>query len=245
MLPFKPDLIVFDTLNIFMNEGDENSNTDCGRFVDTIRELNRVFNCSTLLIHHTGKDQNQKSNPRGASALRGALDIEISVLKQTDNVIKIMQTKNKDAEIQEPFYLKKEIVNLKNTFDEDRIQETSIVLKSVNKAQDKEIATIQKQKEYIRKIVLYHGQSVIVNGLNEQQEIQITRNNLEEYFIHINRKNPTNGAEVFISQDIELLIKSKIIHKTGKGKNCILSISDTEWTDYLLNKINIGTDIEF
>jgi RecA-family ATPase len=245
MLPFKPDLIVFDTVNIFMNEGDENSNTDCGRFIDTVRELNRVFNCATLLIHHTGKDQNQKSNPRGASALRGALDIEISILKQTDNSLKIMQTKNKDSEIQEPFYLKKEIVNLKNTFDEDGIQETSIVLKSVNKTQDKEMATIQKQKENLKKIVIYYGQSVIVKGLNEQQEIQLTRKHLEEYFTYKGGQNPINQAEVFTSRDIEPLIKSKIIHKIGKGKNCILSINDTEWTDYLLNEINIETDIEF
>jgi hypothetical protein len=81
--------------------------------------------------------------------------------------------------------------------------------------------------------------------MDKQQEIQLTRKHLEEYFAYKGGQNPINQAEVFTSRDIEPLIKSKIIHKVGKGKNCILSINDTEWTDYLLNEINIETDIEF
>ena len=100
-LSLNPALIVFDTLNRYMS-GDENSNTDAAVFNAACSKLNSELNTAVMVLHHSGKGEETKKQSRGASAFRGALDIEFYVTKNEANVIRLEQTKNKDNEKEKP-----------------------------------------------------------------------------------------------------------------------------------------------
>jgi RecA-family ATPase len=75
----KPEVIVVDTLHRFLS-GDENSAQDAKTMLDACGNLMQEFNCSVILVHHTGVSEEAQHRARGSSAWRGALDIEISVV---------------------------------------------------------------------------------------------------------------------------------------------------------------------
>ena len=98
-LPFRPDLIVVDTLHRFLL-GDENSAQDAKSMLDSCAGLMQEFKCSVNLLHHTGVSDEAQHRARGSSAWRGALDVEISIVSGSDSrPIQIIQRKSKDAEI--------------------------------------------------------------------------------------------------------------------------------------------------
>ena len=90
-----PVLFIVDTLARNYGGGDENSNSDMGKFISVIDQFNVKFGCATLIIHHSGHGENQRA--RGASALRGALDAEFSCLKDRSAIL-VQCTKMKDTE---------------------------------------------------------------------------------------------------------------------------------------------------
>jgi phage/plasmid primase-like uncharacterized protein len=128
MLPSGPALIVVDTLHRFLN-GDENSAQDAKSMLDACNALMREFDCSVLLVHHTGVSEEAQHRARGSSAWRGALDIEISVIPARDGQpIQIVQRKSKDAEIAKPVYVELQQVTINGWIDEDDQPVTSAVI---------------------------------------------------------------------------------------------------------------------
>ena len=91
----KPKLFIIDTVARNYGGGDENSNTDMGRFIKAIDQFNDKFKCATLLVHHSGHSNSQRG--RGASSLKGALDTEFMSIKKSDD-IGFYCTKAKDWE---------------------------------------------------------------------------------------------------------------------------------------------------
>jgi hypothetical protein len=92
----QPRLIIIDTLARNFGVGDENSTSDMSRFIFAMDDLQARFpECTVLNVHHSG--HGDKARARGAIALKGALDLEYRVEK-TDSVIKLTNTKMKDAE---------------------------------------------------------------------------------------------------------------------------------------------------
>jgi RecA-family ATPase len=77
--PFKPDVIVPDTLNAFFGVGDENSTQDMTRFVAALRRLREALSCSVVVLHHTALAD--AARERGSGVLRGAADVVIQVGK--------------------------------------------------------------------------------------------------------------------------------------------------------------------
>ena len=124
-LPNAPEIIVIDTLHRFL-EGDENSATDAKTMLDACSALIQEFNCSVILVHHTGVSSEAQHRGRGSSAWRGALDIEISVVPGA--TIEIVQRKSKDAEEAESVFAELLSVPIKGWFDEDGDPSTSAVL---------------------------------------------------------------------------------------------------------------------
>lgn len=123
-----PALIVVDTLHRFL-AGDENSAQDAKTMLDACNALMREFDCSVLLVHHTGVSEEAQHRARGSSAWRGALDIEISVIPAKDsNPMQLTQRKSKDAELAQDVYARLESVAIPGWFDEDGEQVTSAVL---------------------------------------------------------------------------------------------------------------------
>ena len=91
----KPELIVLDTVARNFGGNDENSTRDMGAFITAVDAINAEFDCTTLLVHHTGHAD--KSRARGAIALKGALDNEYR-LSKNDEFLTLECTKAKDFE---------------------------------------------------------------------------------------------------------------------------------------------------
>lgn len=146
----KPKIIIVDTLHRFLN-GDENSAQDAKTMLDACAALMNEFKCSVLLVHHTGVSGDAQHRARGSSAWRGALDIEISVIPQSEeDPIQIVQRKSKDAELAQDIYAKLESVEIDDWIDEDGEQVTSAVL-SITEEKPKEKAKKESKLESFRK----------------------------------------------------------------------------------------------
>ena len=127
MLPDPPKVIVVDTLHRFL-AGDENSAQDAKTMLDACSNLMLEFNCSVILVHHTGVSEEAQHRARGSSAWRGALDIEISVIPASPNQpMQLVQRKSKDAEIASPIYMDLHQVVIPGWYDEDNQSVTSAV----------------------------------------------------------------------------------------------------------------------
>jgi len=128
VLNIAPTVITVDTLHRFM-AGDENSSQDAKTMLDACAGLMAEFNCSVILVHHTGVSEEAQHRARGSSAWRGALDIEISVIPaKGDKSIEIVQRKSKDAEMAQTVFVDLESVAIPNWFDEDGEPVTSAVV---------------------------------------------------------------------------------------------------------------------
>jgi len=101
-LPKPPKVIVVDTLHRFLC-GDENSAQDAKLMLDACATLMQEFECTVILVHHTGVSDEAQHRARGSSAWRGALDVEISVVpSKNDGPIEVVQRKVKDGEMANP-----------------------------------------------------------------------------------------------------------------------------------------------
>ena len=91
-----PVLIIFDTL-ARNSTGNENNNSEMGLLVRQVDQLIKRFNCSALLVHHTGHSDGLRA--RGASSLKGAVDAEYHIKRDGEsNLVTISNTKMKDSE---------------------------------------------------------------------------------------------------------------------------------------------------
>lgn len=70
-------LVVFDTLARSIGQTDENCASAMTKVVNAAECIARQSRSHVMLVHHTGKDADRGS--RGSSALRGAVDTEISL----------------------------------------------------------------------------------------------------------------------------------------------------------------------
>lgn len=127
-LPRQPKAIVVDTLHRFLL-GDENSAQDAKTMLDACNQLMLEFQCSVILVHHTGVSDEAQHRARGSSAWRGALDIEISIVpSKGDQPMQIVQRKSKDAELAQPVYVELQSVEIPGWKDEDGQPVTSAVV---------------------------------------------------------------------------------------------------------------------
>ena len=131
-LPKTPDVIVVDTLHRFL-AGDENSAQDAKTMLDACARLMHEFECSVILVHHTGVSDEAQHRARGSSAWRGALDIEISVIPGKEGQpMQLVQRKSKDAELAPTVYVELQKVNIPGWLDEDGQPVTSAVIEQVS-----------------------------------------------------------------------------------------------------------------
>jgi len=109
-------LVVIDTLAAAMGGGDENESTDMGAMVDAGRRIMGTLNCSTLYVHHSGKDETRGA--RGHSSLRGAVDAEIHVAN-IDGVRSLTLTKIKEGADGKEFAFGLQTIDLGPSTDPD------------------------------------------------------------------------------------------------------------------------------
>lgn len=104
---FKPDLLIVDTL-IKNSSGKENDNSDAAVFHRACHSLRDEFNMAVLLIHHTGKAQDDS---RGASAWEGDPDVVLKITDD-DSFISLKNTKNRDEEEQPTQHFRPRIIEV-------------------------------------------------------------------------------------------------------------------------------------
>lgn len=75
-------MIVFDTLNLCMGDGDENSSRDTGRVLANATHLAKVTNAHVLIVHHMGASES--SRPRGSTTLTANVDTGMTLHKADD-----------------------------------------------------------------------------------------------------------------------------------------------------------------
>ena len=149
-------LIIFDTFQRNFS-GDENSAQEVNKFVKAADQLIQDFDCTVLLVHHTGRGN--KGRARGSSVLDASIDGEFLVERKDKTVdgekqmfVKMKQTKNKDGMgmAEKNFVFHEEtiigegldvtsglLIETDNEVDSDKdIQD------SVNEAEDKKIASL-------------------------------------------------------------------------------------------------------
>lgn len=126
----KFSMIVFDTQSRVTVGVEENSNTEMGRVVDRLESLREVTGACILLVHHTAKGGD---NGRGAGVVTGALTSEFLLTRDVSDegkVLKLENTKEKDAEDGSVRYLRMQVVDVSQPSGSDpfAVPVTSVVL---------------------------------------------------------------------------------------------------------------------
>lgn len=117
-----PALMVVDTLARSMGVGDENTAKDAAMFVKNCDLIREATGAHVMVVHHTGKDEDRGA--RGSSALRAAVDTEISVTSKGEIVCK----KQRDMAYAKPLNFTLRSVTLGR--DEDGDPVTSAVVEA-------------------------------------------------------------------------------------------------------------------
>jgi hypothetical protein len=105
-LPEPPILIVVDTVARCMTGGDEDRARDMAVVLDNISAVQRRYDAAALLAHHTG--HTEKGRERGSSALGGAADMRIGILRDEKqrSLTEVTAAKAKDAAEADPITLR-------------------------------------------------------------------------------------------------------------------------------------------
>ena len=143
-----PKLIILDTVARNFGDGDENSTSDMGKFVEHIDTFIRVpFGCNVLLVHHSGHNMDRA---RGSSALKAALDAEYSVVNE-GGMITLSATKMKDAEFPADIAFKFKHVELGEL---EGIEISSVVLEPQDDALNFKVSTDAAGEDIMAKTVI-------------------------------------------------------------------------------------------
>jgi hypothetical protein len=100
--------IYVDTLARALLGADENSAQESGLAVAAADALKQAFDCAVVFVHHSGK--NSDRGARGSSAILGAVDASIAVVKDEQTVTMRIE-KQKDAEMIDDIMLMMEPVS--------------------------------------------------------------------------------------------------------------------------------------
>lgn len=89
---YGPRLVILDSLVDLLGDANENDNVDMAAVMRRLGATVLATRATVIGIHHTPKSKS--STPRGASALRNGVDVNIMVTRE-GNILKIKQDKNR------------------------------------------------------------------------------------------------------------------------------------------------------
>jgi len=215
-LPEPPKLIVVDTLHRFL-AGDENLAQDTRVMLASCSSLMDEFECSVLLVHHTGVSEEAQHRARGSSAWKGALDTEISVVPgKNGGPLQIVQRKQKDGEIADPVWCDLVSVEIPGWLDEDDEQVTSAVVVPCDQPpeREKKDSELVEFKKLFQRAWFGTGEEKI-NG-----SPFISRESLFNFLLEEGYSKSTANATLRPSRTDRLighLLNAEIIKKEGEG----------------------------
>lgn len=112
-VPWKPQILLIDTLSKYSAGLDENENSEVRDFLASLSEnLRDVFGCTILLVAHTGYAASERI--RGASSFGANTEAEYIVTRPspTDMVCKVTRERFKDSPPLEPIAYSAEVIDL-------------------------------------------------------------------------------------------------------------------------------------
>lgn len=126
----KPVLVIFDTFASLIGNTKENDNGEVGRALNLIRDTCSNGFTSSIVIHHTGKDES--NGARGAYAFIGNTDFQFELVKsKKDETITTMYCRKlKEAENFTPFNMKAKVIDLgiEQNHPDDKEAVTSLIV---------------------------------------------------------------------------------------------------------------------
>ena len=143
----KPVLVIFDTFASLVSSTNEQDNSDVGQALNLIKETCRNGSTSSIVVHHTGKDES--NGARGASAFKNNVDFSFELKRK----VKAMQTemsceKMKDGEDFLPVHMMAAVVDL-GIFDEDGEEARSIVMQKSDYIPANDVAALDSEERKI------------------------------------------------------------------------------------------------
>ena len=125
----EPALIIIDTLHRNAGGADENSAKDISAVLKEIDTKLRVFakSCAVLIVHHSG--HGEKSRARGSSSLYGAMDTELMLKREGEDVVTLSITKQKNHEPMRDITLRFQTVDLGEIGEDDQPIKSRVVVK--------------------------------------------------------------------------------------------------------------------
>lgn len=115
--------IVFDTLNLCLGDGDENSSRDMGKAISNAQKLALEHSAHVMIVHHATHSDPEK--PRGSSAMIGNCDtlLVLNEARTTEGeaVIAVQQKKQRSLARGEPLMFKIAAVEVGQDTDGDPI----------------------------------------------------------------------------------------------------------------------------
>lgn len=125
----EPALIIIDTLHRNAGGADENSAKDISVVLKEIDSKLRVFSksCAVLIVHHSG--HGEKGRARGSSSLYGAMDTELMLKRDGEDIVTLSVTKQKNHEPMRDVTLRFQTVNLEEIGEDDQPIKSRVVVK--------------------------------------------------------------------------------------------------------------------
>jgi hypothetical protein len=119
----QPVLIVLDTLNRSLN-GSEARDEDMSAYIKAADALQEKFGCAVIVVHHCGIDA---TRPRGHTSLTGAVDTQIAVKRDNNDIIIATVEKCKDDAEGDREFSRLEAVNVGVDADGDPITSCVVI----------------------------------------------------------------------------------------------------------------------
>lgn len=160
----KPILIIFDTLARCL-DGDENQAKDIGAFIQSLDTIRTTYNSTMLVVHHSGKDETRGA--RGSSAIKGALDTEMTLSGKDKRHIELSVTKQKDHDTPKDKSFKFESVAT-NWLDDDMNIIYSAVLVSYETEPQRKARKLKGNTEKMLSVL----RKVIDDGIEPNEQIK-------------------------------------------------------------------------
>jgi hypothetical protein len=111
-LNFSPQVITIDTFARSFVGMDENTQKDVGLWVDSADRL-RALGYTVIFLHHTAKNTEFGVKYRGSTAILGAMDTAMTLVRDPDipDGVKLTVTKQKDHDEGDPMYFSRLVIN--------------------------------------------------------------------------------------------------------------------------------------
>ncbi len=90
-----PELLFIDTYTRMTPGLDQSSQKEVGEFVRRIDDIVKAWNCTVVILQHTGQDNQHRA--MGSIVLKGAVDVEMRVMKTPGGEVELSNTKSKEA----------------------------------------------------------------------------------------------------------------------------------------------------